>query len=75
MKLNGLKGGVCSAVFGLGVALAGAAALAQGTDGEVALRAEQAALFQDMLASPDDIDLMYRYALTSGRYRRATIST
>ncbi len=77
MKLNGLKGGVCSAVFGLGVALAGAAALAQGTDGEVALRAEQAALFQDMLASPDDIDLMYRYALTSIRLKdyEAAITT
>lgn len=71
------RGGRAAAVIALGLALGAGAVSAQEAEGEAQLRAEQVAMFQDMLAAPDDVDLMYRYALTSIRLKdyEAAITT
>lgn len=57
-------------------ALAGQGA-AQDSADEATLRAEQAQLFSEMFAAPDDLDLMFRYALLSIRLKdyEAAITT
>ena len=67
---------LCSAL--VASALFGGAATAQVSDSEEqALRKEQAALFAEMFEDPDDLDLMFKYALTSIRLLdfEAAIST
>lgn len=67
--------------LGAAIALAGAlfagGALAQSADSETELRRLQAEQFQEMFADPDNLDLMFQYALTSIRLKdyEAAIST
>ncbi len=63
--------------FALGLSISGAVFAQDATADAVALRAEQAELFQRMFNQPDDVDLMLEYALLSIRLQdyEAAITT
>lgn len=70
-----MRAGIIAAAFA--VALAGGAAAQDGAADEATLRAEQAQLFTAMFDAPEDLDLMFRYALVSIRLKdyEAAITT
>ena len=77
MSLFDVVRGLRFAAVAFVVASGAGGAMAQESADATALRADQAELFREMLAAPDDVELMYRYALTSIRLKdyEAAITT